>query len=159
MTKIAEMLNKIEKWCKTNRKDQYEPIKPGLTREEIDSILGEWEFQLPQEIIELYQWGNGSKHHSFLPYPNGDYGFQGFYSLRTALEEAEDFNKYFDELKKDEYILPLFSEEGAYTWTILKKKPTQLAVIYSNDEPVMDLPDYSSLTAMLENIIKQLKIN
>ena len=159
MTNIAEMLNKIEQWCNTNRKDQYEPMKPGLTKAEIDSILGEWEFQLPQEILELYQWGNGSKHHSFLPYPNGDYGFQGFYSLRNALREAEDFNKYFNDIKKDEYILPLFSEEGAYTWTILKKEPTDLATMYYDEEPVMHSPEYPSLTAMLENIIKELKIN
>jgi hypothetical protein len=154
MSKIAEMLNKIECWCKENRKDQYKPLKSGLTKAEIDSILGTWEFQLPKEIIELYKWGNGSIHNSFLPYPNGDYGIQKFYSLSNALGESHDFNQHFDDLKKDEFLLLLFGAEGCYTWTVLKKKPTKLARIYSNDEPVMDSPDYRSLAAMLESMMK-----
>lgn len=94
-----------------------------------------------------------------MPYPSGEYGIQNFYSLQNSLGESDDFNGHFDEVSEDEFLLLLFSVEDCYYWTNLKKEPTDLAVIYSSDEPTIYPPDYDSLAAILESIITRLKIS
>jgi hypothetical protein len=62
MSRVTELLNQIaeliqqynsEKWHKIN-------LDPGLTSEQIQLLCKGKPFLLPTEILELYQWRNGS---------------------------------------------------------------------------------------------------
>ncbi|BAY82608.1 PBS lyase HEAT-like repeat protein [Calothrix parasitica NIES-267] len=68
-------------------------LQPGLTCEEIDEIVKNLPFKLPEEVYELYQWRNGmSEDVGFgLNTYNGISGI--FHSLKLAI-------KYFNKYKK-----------------------------------------------------------
>ena len=68
--------------------EQYAPkeaasFQPGLTRPEIDNLMKNIPFKLPEEVYELYQWRNGSgQDHLY-------FCFDG--RIFLPLEEAIDF--------------------------------------------------------------------
>ena len=79
MSQIEEMLNKIESWCYQNKNNGSSKVEPGLTIQEINRIISEYNFKLPQEIVELYLWGNGGGFY------NGKSDEFCFFSLEDAV--------------------------------------------------------------------------
>ena len=51
-------------------------LRPGLTRNEINELVKDLPFNLPDEVYELYQWHDGSvnrfilENYDFLPFIN-----------------------------------------------------------------------------------------
>ena len=150
MSKIVEMLNKIKSWGDRHKNNGYSKVEPGLTMREIDEIVSEYDFKLPQEIIELYLWGNGGGFH------NERFYELSFYSLEDAVEKVQYKDFYSEE--DSEYILFIGGQEDCYLWTDVKTEYTEIAFIYYNDEPTSS-PIYPSFTAMLESIMENLEIN
>jgi hypothetical protein len=148
MSKLTELLTQIDRWVW-----QYSPcaavMSPGLSLSEIQVKIDSLPFELPSEVIELYQWRNGGKY-SFLPCPEGGYDLQNFLSLDDAISRSQDLNQ--DEAT---YSFPLFSLEDILYWTPVSSDKHELAVIYYRDNS--SGPDYPSLTAMMQKEIERLK--
>lgn len=161
MSKLTQMLDLIHQWVQQQHESesycQLIKPRPGLILEKIQTLMNGKPFHLPREIIELYQWGNGSDYFS-LPYPDGDYSIQSLFSLGEALGIAEEWN---NEFFQDISVLPLFSVEDVYYWTVVSQQQRDTAPIYANDEPVMipDSPSHPSLTAMIESVFADLQRN
>jgi hypothetical protein len=158
MSRVTELLNQIEQWVSEYNPQECHQINmaPGLTVEQIQFYLEGKPYKLPTEIIELYQWHDGSRNGSLLPYPGGCYGDQEFLSLGIGLDIGEDWEQ---EYCPGTHLLCLFSQEGNYHWTVLPETQQNFAAIYSNDEPDFEntLLDYPSLTAFLEKQLSELK--
>jgi cell wall assembly regulator SMI1 len=63
MEGLTSKLEYIHSWLQNINtdcsKDDFELFTPGLSQQEIDSLTKDLPFQLPDEILELYQWRNG----------------------------------------------------------------------------------------------------
>lgn len=88
MSTLTDALNRIMHWLEQNRPNYAATFLPGLTDEEIQQKLSNLQFQLPEEIYELYRWRNGSQDED-----NGSivYPSFGFMPLDEALGYYEDF--------------------------------------------------------------------
>ncbi|WP_373541846.1 hypothetical protein [Chamaesiphon sp.] len=157
MSRLTELLNQIEHWASEYNPEEYHKIDmaSGLTIEQIQAYLVGKPYQLPTEIVDLYQWHNGGNG-SLFPYPDGLYNEQEFLSLGIGLGTGEDWEQ---EYCPGKHLLCLFALEGNYYWTVLPETPQEFAPIYSSDEPdfATATPGYPSLTAFLEKEISQLK--
>lgn len=165
MSRVTELLNQIEQWVSEYNPEEYHKLDltPGLARKEIEAYTEEVQAYmegnpcfLPTEIVELYQWHNGTNNGSLFPSPERSYCDQEFYSLAVGLDMGEDWeNAYCPE----KHMLGLFAHEGNYYWTVLPETQQEFAPIYCNDEPdfATALPGYPSLTAFLEKQLSELK--
>jgi hypothetical protein len=151
MPKLTDLLNQITGWIQHNLK-----LDSGLSREQIEAYLEGKSFTFSEEIIELYQWRNGTGYGSFFASAEAGYDEQIFYSLGAALRIGEEWS---EDYCPDTRILALFALEGTYYWTVLPDKSEEFAPIYVTDEPDFDTSSHSypSLAAMLEKMISRLK--
>jgi cell wall assembly regulator SMI1 len=62
MSRVHELLNQIIKWVQQYNSEEWHKVNldPGLTLEQIQNYYAEQPFILPTEILELYQWRNGT---------------------------------------------------------------------------------------------------
>lgn len=60
-SELINALNRILIWLQQNKPDYVECLQPGLSKVEIDNLVQDLPFTIPQEIYELYQWQNGAK--------------------------------------------------------------------------------------------------
>lgn len=157
MSRLTDLLNQITGWIQQHNPEEWNNISLGskLSNDQIQSFCEGESFIFPSEIVELYQWHNGSKSGSFFVDSQGVYGDQEFHSLSLGLGYGEDWSQ---EYCPDKKILALFAFEGTYWWTVLPATPQEFAPIYISDEPDFDTasPSYVSLTAMLEEEVNRL---
>ena len=66
MSNLTEALDTILNWVYINQWSRFKEkensaslLQPGLSRNEIDSIIASSNIILPEEVYELYQWRNG----------------------------------------------------------------------------------------------------
>jgi hypothetical protein len=154
MSKLTEHLNQITEWIQHHNPKEWDKIKldSGLSIDQIQSHLEGKSFVLPQEIIELYKWRNGTGYGSFFISTESGYDQQEFYDLGFGLGQGEEWQQDYC---PGTSLLALFSFEGTYYWTILPDIPQEFAPIYASDGPDFDTtsPSYPSLTAMVEEMI------
>lgn len=70
MSELTEALEKLSYWIENSQSSHARLIrnhpsvdirlKPGLEKEMIELYVEEMNFDLPEEVYELYQWHNGS---------------------------------------------------------------------------------------------------
>jgi hypothetical protein len=158
MSKLTEHLNQITEWIQHYNPKEWDKIKldPGLSLDQIQSHLEGKSFVLPEEIIELYKWRNGTGNGSFFVSTESSYDDQEFYSLSVGLGQGEEWEQDYC---PGTSLLALFSFDGTYYWTALPDSPQEFAPIYASDEADFDTtsPSYPSLTAMLERRIARSK--
>ena len=76
MSEITEALQRIEVWLQNHMPNRAAELRPGLTRNEINELVKDLPFNLPDEVYELYQWHDGSvnrfilENYDFLPFIN-----------------------------------------------------------------------------------------
>jgi hypothetical protein len=58
MSDLTSALERIKAWYQ--EKESRSIFQPGLSRSEIDDLVKDLQFSIPEEIYELYQWCNGS---------------------------------------------------------------------------------------------------
>jgi hypothetical protein len=158
MPKLTEHLNQITEWIQQYNPDKWHEIKldPGLSLGQIQSHLEGKSFVLPAEIIELYEWRNGTGYGCFFVSTESSYDEQEFYSLDVGLSWGEEWEQDYC---PGTSLLALFAFEGTYYWTVLPDSPQEFAPIYVSDGPDFDTtsPSYPSLAAMLERMIARSK--
>lgn len=60
MTILIEYLNTLSDLLSELRPSYFESLDPGLSRDEIDEIIGDLGLVFPVEFYEFYQWRNGT---------------------------------------------------------------------------------------------------
>ncbi|MEE3715852.1 SMI1/KNR4 family protein [Tumidithrix elongata RA019] len=93
---MQELLEKLEQWLRLNKPEYLSRLQCGLTLKEIEDLATPLSLRLPEEIVQLYQWRNGSE-------ASGDNFFliYRFLPLREAIEDTLH-------LRKDAEAYPLF---------------------------------------------------
>ena len=97
MSELTESLECIRNWLGKNSPYEFSRLKAGLSRDEIDALVKDLPFTIPEEVYELYQWHDGSVDR----FIRGNYNF---------LSLTEAINKYHEEMGEIRYD----SREEAY---------------------------------------------
>jgi hypothetical protein len=158
MARLTELLEQITGWIQHYNAEEWAQVQlaPGLSRNQIEQYLDGKAFTFPEEIIELYQWQNGTGYGAFFVSAESGYDEQEFHSLAIGLGYGEEWEQDYC---PGTALLGLFAFEGTQYWTVLPESPQELAPIYVSDGPDFDTssPSYPSLAAMLEKKIPRLK--
>jgi cell wall assembly regulator SMI1 len=59
MYTISENLEYVLNWLRSTQVEFIDCYNPGLTHQQIDNLVRELPFKIPDELYELYQWRNG----------------------------------------------------------------------------------------------------
>jgi hypothetical protein len=90
-TSLKKVLDRILKILEEKAPDIAAALQPGLTREEIDEIIKDLPFHLPEEVYELYQWRNGILESTMIDICES--------SVRVSFNSLEESLKQFQSLK------------------------------------------------------------
>ncbi|WP_103125505.1 HEAT repeat domain-containing protein [Nostoc cycadae] len=85
MSLLTDALDRIETWLVSHQPEFALSLAPGLTRQEIDAIVENFPYRLPEELYEFYGWHNGCQYGYIVP------KFDNFFSLQEALKWYADF--------------------------------------------------------------------
>ena len=145
---LVEILEKILNYTSIEPK-LISNLRNGLSREEIQSKIRDFPFQIPQEVEELYQWHDGMKDSDSYDL----FYHHGFLSLNEALEIREEWLQYNDEyIVYEPALLPLFEFEGEYYCVQCsdgKHDRGTIWFVYHDSKPV-----YNSLKKMFLAILE-----
>jgi HEAT repeats/SMI1 / KNR4 family (SUKH-1) len=164
MSDLTDALNKILYWLQQNRPSDVELLETGLSEAEIEEIIEDLPLQLPQDILELYKWKNGST--IIGEYENFCWAFEwwSFYSLEIVI------NGYRHRLKssRNHYWAPefpykthnslgiFFSPELTDTgYAVIDETKHQVSpIIFLHSKAGADTPiiKYASLTTMMQTV-------
>ena len=148
-TPLSEILEEILQYSSIETKEN---LRAGLSQGQLEEILKDFPFYLPKEVMELYQWHDGTEVDHY-----GDcqlFHYHTFLPIKYALNVRESFLP----TEKDDYsyfqpeLLPLFEFEGEFYCTQYSKESSETApvwFIYHDDSVV-----YDSLTTMLQSILE-----
>jgi hypothetical protein len=128
MSELKEALEFIAKWVQQNIPTHPAVMNQGLSREEINSKVKDLEFNLPEEIYELYQWRNGGKE-PFIPHPD---------SVIFLLFMIEDGGYFTVCSEENSEVAPIYCNDIP-------------------EEVIGQEPRYSSLTSMMRELVEELK--
>jgi hypothetical protein len=59
MSELTEALESILDWLEKNNPYEFSHLRAGLSRDEIDELVKDLPFTVPEEVYELYQWHDG----------------------------------------------------------------------------------------------------
>ncbi|NEP80637.1 MAG: hypothetical protein F6K39_22175 [Okeania sp. SIO3B3] len=154
MSALVEALERIRKLHLKHQPLVAEELQPGLTRGQIDELVKNLPFSLPEELYELYQWRNGMKDLiQWQPFICNRSGMYGFLSLEKALETSQreyeaTLAGYGDCLPNWLLIFEAVADNCAEGCVVVVEKET--AVIRTYDSEYCDYPiSHTSLTNML----------
>ncbi|MDY6782799.1 MAG: SMI1/KNR4 family protein [Cyanobacteriota bacterium] len=123
MTQLTRDLNRLSVALENQNLPCFSMLQPGFTLDEIYSKIESFDFNIPLEFYELYQWRNGVQYgdEDFCPIFLG----YSFHSLEYAMDLYEDFleqanRKHFSldyEIWNPKWF-PVFScSEGGSLWS------------------------------------------
>ncbi len=137
--------------------EQYAPqeaasFQPGLTRTEIDNLMKNIPYKLPEEVYELYQWRNGSgtDHLHFC------FGGRIFMPLEEAIDfyrggikANEDFNP--PEPFWNPLWFPIFEIYDTFSVVVMAKKPRKSSWVIecASETDIFEVSDKSLTNMML----------
>jgi len=109
---VIPALERIKRWAEQRDPEFVALLQPGLSRQEIDALVGNLPFALAEEVYELYQWHNGQDEGQFRLglVMSGQYPFM---PLTQSLDQWRDYleESYRDEL---ENLNPLAALTGGW---------------------------------------------
>jgi hypothetical protein len=173
MSKLLEEIAYIFEWMEYSVPELSERYNPGLSRQQIDSIVKDLPFKLSEEIYELYQWRNGEASSYYYNRDIiGDFLFPDhyipgnlsipFWSLETAVANYHDLWKMEESVRKnpphdnckiwDRQWFPIASMENKTL--LIAVGDLDPSPIYQIDFIFSDTPlrAYKSLTSMISMI-------
>ncbi len=122
MPTITELCNQLADTYEAKGINVRENLRPGLTTKEILEIVAPLQIVVPDDVIELYQWGNGHIN-EFDPDLHRNFKFRDndFISLEEAVMEYESVQAYYgihSTLQQDRVdlkaCLPISSFQGSW---------------------------------------------
>jgi hypothetical protein len=155
MSELTSALESISDWYQTNQSRSV--FRPGLNRTDIDEIVKDLQFEVPNELYELYEWCNGSSE-------NDRIAFHQFYllPLKGAVRLRKrpcGLNEGFEPKPDEPRWLPIFQlwYEGAFYVVVLGDKEKSPVRLYDTEFGKYDLC-YDSLTDMFLHCAEWLEL-
>ena len=153
MSALTEVLKEIEKLA------NFEKFfwRSQLTQSKIDEILGEYPFQLSEEVYELYLWQNGATTNSSEEnYESLDFINLGSNPKFLPLEEAMDIWKnknQYSNLNESSKIFPLFNDEYGAIVVLGREEQERVSPVYIANGgwsiASLGTPSFPSITNMI----------
>ncbi len=112
---LTDSLNQILEWHRKNNTPAARLLQPGLGEDEILGLLKDVPFQVSRELVELYQWRNGTaigeegddpslfEIHRFLPLEEALANFQATYPEAKSNYDLSDWVQVFQDVTSDGY--------------------------------------------------------
>ena len=156
MSTLTNCLNRIMNWLQQNQPEFAASFLPGLNDEQIQDIVKDLPYQLPEEIHELYRWRNGIRNGTklyILFHP-----FSEFLSLKEALEVAQEsidiFEDTEDELRfEGNRLFPFIDDNGdLFVVRCTTEKQDNSPVISVQAEYYEPNIVYTNLTTMMQTV-------
>jgi hypothetical protein len=140
MSTLTDTLNYILD-CRITLDPKFVPtLRPGLSREDILEMTTDIPCEMPEELIELYEWHNGA-----------DYVYDNFIPVFEfrPLEYAVETNGVYDDI--DDISMSIMDFNGDFQLLIILGKDSDLAPIYFIDlECGVYEQCFDSLTTMFQ---------
>lgn len=137
MSPLIEALNRIETWYVKNQPEFALGLQPGLTRAKIDEIVKDFQFPLPQELYEFYEWHNGCNSFGYVvPF------YDNFFPLEEVLT---NYQSWLGWERWNHHWLPILDGNGDYRYAITVGEETA-PIWYSDPEDGVDEIRWDSLT-------------
>lgn len=152
--KISQLLDSIIQYTRANN-NLKSNLQKGLSFAEIEKILENFPYQIPEEIEQLYHWHNGINFYCELEL----FHYHTFLPLENAFATHQDWLKF----NQEEYLiyppelLPIFEFQGEYyavECSLEKEKRGKIWFIYHENLCV-----YNSLENMLTSILECYQTN
>ncbi len=127
MKRITKYAKKIMDWHLKNQSSVINYLQKGLSYEEIENLIKPLRIHIPLELVDLYQWKNGTlaKQGEVL---DKLHFFPGFYFL--SIEEASIYCKNFkNDPRWKSYWFPVFANGGGDFFVIDCREETGYPVI------------------------------
>jgi HEAT repeat protein len=141
MSPLTDALNRIETWFVKNQPKFALGLQPGLKREEIDEIVTQFPFPLPEELYELYEWHNGCKSFGYvIPH------YDNFFSLQQVLACYQDYLSWDSEWNP--HWLSILDGNGDYRYAVVVGEETA-PVWYIDPECGIEEICWNSLTDLM----------
>lgn len=155
-----EVLAELEGWFRQNQHPILQVLQPGLEESEINRLMADWPYRLPEEVHALYRWHNGVSERHVNFFPN-----HTFYPLAESLEIAKRYREAAPMFNQPEdgywywksAWLPIFGDfyAQALILTVGSSEPEGSAPVLDFFNEVPEKPVlYGSLEALLQVILE-----
>lgn len=114
---LTAILSEFEAVLKEKNKAAYDAFNPGLLAEEIHKLEEEYQVKLPEEIVTLYMWHNGSSSFEKRTTDSDVIPGHWFVPLKYALDQNKSLNQGGDTLAQKAFF-ELFAGHMK-TWILL----------------------------------------
>ena len=155
MSVLTQALERILHFLEQYAPKEAASFQPGLTRSEIENLVRNIPFQLPEEVYELYQWRNGNRKVNLF----FCFGGRMFLPLDEAIERYQSMIEYNEGYEpSDPYYyntrwFPIFWIDDYLSTVVMAKKPRKSSwVIEWASETDIFPVCYTSLTNMMLTI-------
>lgn len=169
MSALTEALDRILNWLQHHRPSDVSLLQPGLSEAEIEEIVADLPWRLPNDIRQLYQWKNGTRIAG--EYWEFAWTFEvwAFYPLQIVVDGYRDRMKYYEYepwhpsygFDSPEVLSIFFSVEPTDTGYVIVDDRTQEAspVVFQSCKAGACSPiiKYASLTNMILTIAESYK--
>jgi SMI1 / KNR4 family (SUKH-1) len=155
MSELTSALERISDWYQKN--ESRSVLRPGLSPAEIDEIVKDLQYRVPNELYELYEWCNGSSE-------NDRVAFRQFYLLPLAesvrlRKRPHGLNEGSEPIPDDPKWLPIFElwYGGAFYVVVLGDKEKNPVRLYDTEFGKYELR-YDNLTNMFLHCAEWLEL-
>jgi SMI1 / KNR4 family (SUKH-1) len=151
MSELTESLESIRSWLEQNQPYEFSRLRAGLSRDQIDELVKDLPFKVPEEVYELYQWHDG------LPdrFICGQYDFMCLTEAISAYYEGVDENLYYfrEETHSFEQSIPVFKlwSQGNVVYTVIASGENQGKVMLYDTECRNYPLQYANLTKLVKH--------
>lgn len=147
MTELRKTLAQIFVWLEQNYPHYASQLQPGLSREQIESLVKTLPFQLSKEIHKIYQWKNGTPHSTFTAYLAPGYRFL---PLKEAIRAYYDLQDCYDPSFFSQFWFPIFEEGINNIFTVGSQQQEDHSIIldFSGEDGLAEIY-HSSLEKMI----------
>jgi SMI1 / KNR4 family (SUKH-1) len=151
MSELTEALESIRDWLEKNNPYEFSHLRAGLSRDEIDELVKDLPFTVPEEIYELYQWHDGRVDR----FIRNSYNFMSLKEAISVYQEEVSENSYNsrEEAYLFEQSFPVFQlwYQGDVLYTIIASGQNKGKVILYDPECRSYSLQYSNLTNLVKH--------
>jgi hypothetical protein len=152
---LITTLDRIMNWTIAYQPDYAASFLPGLSRQEIDTICQAIPGFLSEDIIQLYQWRNGTNEEYWRWMLNFHLHYQPLQEVVMDIVETENDIYTFD----GKHLFPFFKIEKTYYCSLISEEFSECSVIvdlFAGGGMDVVLA-FNSLTSMLEMLAEGLE--
>jgi SMI1 / KNR4 family (SUKH-1) len=151
MSELAEALESIRSWFEQNQPYEFSRLRAGLSRDEIDNLVKDLPFKVPEEVYEIYQWHDGLADRFIC----GQYDFMSLGEAISTYYEGVDENLYYsrEETHSFEQSIPVFKlwSQGNVVCTVIASGENQRKVMLYDTECRYYPLQYANLTKLVKH--------